>query len=174
MRIGLTRVLANAVGLIFLISALSTFSQEGFGRLFTTNANRVELNYLRQTQRLGKVLPVVVSDEPNTIETVVLPDAISMQGYVKRNDGKKSTIWVNNQAVQENDSLSDVQVGKLSKNSNRVPLRFPANGKHFSLKAGQVYRPADNTVSEQKPYAVQGETTSAGRISDEVPAQGNE
>ncbi len=168
MRVTFIKIFASAMGLSLLISVQYAFCAEEFGRLFTTNANRVELNYLRQTKKLGKTEPVVVRDEPANVKRVVLPDAVSMQGYVKRSDGKKSTIWLNNQAVQENESLSDVQVGKLSKNSNRVPLKLPANGKKFSLKAGQVYNPANNSVSEAKTYAAQGEATSAGRISDDA------
>lgn len=169
-----TKSVVSMISLIFLIGVQYALAAEDFGRLFTTNANRVELNYLRQTQKLSKVVPVAVSDDSSMVAPIALPDAISMQGYVKRSDGKKSTVWVNNQAVQENESLSDVQVGKLPKSGNQVPLKLPANGKNFSLKAGQVYSPADNSVSEAKPYAAQGEATSAGRISDDVPAQSNE
>ena len=148
---------------------------ESFGRLFTTNANRTELNNLRQTQKLSITAPTAVSDEP-TLSAVVLPDAVTMQGYVKRTDGKKSTVWVNNQAVQENESIADVQIGKLSKNGNQVPLKLPANGKNFILKAGQVYNPADNSVSEARPYAVQGDVANSGRISDDATSNvsGNE
>ena len=168
MKINFIKIFASVISLLLLMNMHFTYSAEGFGRLFTTNTNRAELNYLRQTKKLSKIVPGVVSDQPTTIAPVVLPDAISMQGYVKRSDGKKSTIWLNNQAVQENESLSDVRVGKLSKNGNQVPLRLPANGKNFSLKAGQVYNPTDNSVSEAKPYAAQGEATSAGRIGDDA------
>lgn len=174
MKINFIKIFASAITLFLLMSVHSAHSAEGFGRLFTTNTNRAELNYLRQTKKLSKIEPAVVSDQPVTIAPIALPDAISMQGYVKRSDGKKSTIWLNNQAVQENESLSDVRVGKLSKNGNRVPLKLPANGKNFSLKAGQVYNPANNSVSEAKPYAAQGEATSAGRISDDVLTKSNE
>ncbi len=168
MKVNTIQTVVSIISLILQVAVPYAYGAEDFGRLFTTNATRVELNYLRQTQKLIKVLPVAVTDEPSAVAPVVLPGAISMQGYVKRNDGKKSTIWVNNQAVQENESLPDVQVGKLPKNGNRVPLKLPANGKKFNLKAGQVYSPENNNISEAKPYAAQGETTSAGRISDDA------
>lgn len=152
---------------IAIISLQTAIAAENFGRLFTTEATRNELNYLRQTQKLNNAAPVVVNDEPTSAAPIELPDAVSMQGYVKRSDGKKSTIWVNNQAVQEGDKLNDVQIGRLSKNSNKVPLKLPANGKNFSLKAGQVYSPANNSVSESKPYSAQGESTETSTIGEE-------
>lgn len=174
MKMSAVKAMTGMMSLILLLNAQYIFAAENFGRLFTTNANRAELDYVRQTQKLNNVVPVPVSDESSIPSPVVLPDAISMQGYVKRTDGKKSTIWVNNQAVQENESLPDVQVGKLPKNGNQVPLKLPANGKNFSLKAGQVYSPADNSVSEARPYAAQGEVTRTGRIGDDAVTNNNE
>ena len=153
--------------LLLILNIQLATAAESFGRLFTNEATRNELNYLRQTQKLNNAPPIVVNDEPVSATPIELPDAVSMQGYVKRSDGKKSTIWVNNQAVQEGDKLNDVQIGRLSKNSNKVPLKLPANGKNFSLKAGQVYSPASNSVSETKPYAAQGEASESGTINDE-------
>jgi hypothetical protein len=86
-----------------------------------------------------------------------------MQGYVKRNDGKRGTVWINGNAVQENSRTKDVQVGRLPIQSNRVPMRLPANGKRITLKAGQVYDPQTNKVKEIR-RSVQGDV---GRIGDE-------
>ena len=153
--------------LIVILNLHSAIAAESLGRLFTSETTRNELDYLRQTQKLNNAPPVILSDEPSSAIPIELPEAVSMQGYVKRSDGKKSTIWVNNQAVQEGDKLNDVQIGRLSKNSNKVPLKLPANGKNFSLKACQVYSPANNSVSESKPYAAQGESTESGTINGE-------
>ena len=155
------------ISLVF--NAHLTMAADNLGRLFTTPATRNELNFLRQTQKLNNAVPMVESEvSASPPPAIVLPDAVSMQGYVKRSDGKKSTVWVNNQAVQEGEKLNDVQIGRLSKNSNKVPLKLPANGKNFSLKAGQVYSPANNRVSEEKPYSAQGEANDAGTIGDEL------
>lgn len=168
MKITFTQCLMVSASLLLLSHLPATNAAESFGRLFTTTANRSQLNYLRQTQKLNIVAPVVSNDESTPSAPIVLPEAIIMQGYVKRTDGKKSTVWVNNQAVQENDSTADVQIGTLPKNDNQVPLKLPANGKNFSLKAGQMYSPADNSVSEAKPYAVHGEEVNAGVIGDDA------
>jgi hypothetical protein len=141
-----------------------TFAAEPIGRLFTSPAERSNLNYLRQTKKL--IVPVKV-DEPVEAEVaapISLPDAVNLQGYVKRNDGKEGTVWVNNQALQENSSNKDVAVGSLSGQSNRVPIKLSGNGKRLSLKAGQVYDPETNKVREARHHAAQGDS---GTIGDE-------
>lgn len=94
-----------------------------------------------------------------------MPNAINLQGYVKRSDGKDGTVWVNGEALQENSGNHDVQVGDLTKNSNAIPIRIPANGKRISLKAGQVYDPESNRVRKSASYSI---SKSSGTIGDET------
>lgn len=151
--------------LILLMFSQLTIAAEPIGRLFTSPAERSNLDYLRQTKK--KLIAPVAIDAPNDAmeaAPIVLPRAVNLQGYVKRNDGKHGTVWVNNQAMQENSGNKDVQVGRLSENSNRVPIKLSANGKHLNLKAGQVYDPENNSVREARNNAAQGES---GRIGDE-------
>jgi len=145
----------------------SLIAAEPIGRLLTSPVERSNLDYLRQTK---KNLPLKV-EAPTQEESlqpapVVLPDAINMQGYVKRNDGRQGTVWINNSAMQEGSGNKDVQVGRLPTDGNRVPIKLPANGKQLTLKAGQVYDPENNRVREARSHAAQGD---AGRIGDEVP-----
>ncbi|MES2546706.1 MAG: hypothetical protein V4575_03300 [Pseudomonadota bacterium] len=132
------------------------------GRLFSSPAERSTLNYLRQTKKVIVLAPAQEPLQQAEPVPVVLPEAINMQGYVKRSDGKQGTVWINNQAMQENSGNKDVQVGSLPENSNRIPLRLPANGRRLTLKAGQVYDPENNRVREARSYAIQN-----GRIGDE-------
>jgi hypothetical protein len=146
-----------------LIGVSAAVAAEPIGRLFTTPAERSNLDYLRQTK---KNLPVVVNTPNEDIAEaapVALPDAINLQGYVKRSDGKKGTVWVNDKALQENSGNKDVVVGKLPTDGNRVPIKLPANGKQLTLKAGQVYDPENNRVREARSHAAQGDS---GRIGD--------
>jgi hypothetical protein len=141
---------------------------EPMGRLFTSPVERSNLDYLRQTKK-KLVVPVVAESPTDALEAspIVFPEAVNLQGYVKRNDGKDGTVWVNNQALQENSRNKDVLVGKLSESSNRVPIKLSGNGKHLNLKAGQVYDPQTGRVREARNYAAQGEVTSSnGTISD--------
>lgn len=145
------------------ISSQSATAAELMGRLFTSPAERSNLDYLRQTKKNEPLK--VESPVLDTVPTpVVLPDAVNLQGYVKRNDGKQSTVWVNNQALLENSRNKDVTVGRLSDGSNHVPINLSANGKHLNLKAGQVYNPESNSVQEARNHGAQGD---AGRIGNE-------
>ncbi len=136
---------------------------DSLGRLFTSPAERSNLDQLRQTKK--KLIAPTIVDSPIDAEVspVVLPDSVNLQGYVKRNDGKDGTVWVNNQALQENSQNQDVAVGKLSEGSNRVPIKLSGNGKQLNLKAGQVYDPETGRVREARNNAAQGD---AGTIGD--------
>ena len=139
---------------------------EPIGRLFTSTSERSNLDYLRQTKK--KLIAPVTIDAPTEIveapapAPIVLPESVNLQGYVKRNDGKQGTVWVNNQALQENTRNKDVVVGKLSENSNRVPIRLSATGKRLNLKAGQVYDPENNRVREARNHGAQGDSGTIG------------
>lgn len=132
------------------------------GRLFSSPAERSTLNYLRQTKKvmvLNSAQDPVQQAEP---VPVVLPDTINMQGYVKRSDGKQGTVWINNKAMQENSGNKHVQVGNLPANGNQVPLKLPANGRRLTLKAGQMYDPESNRVSEARNHGAQGDSGTIG------------
>ena len=147
-----------------LVCGWSALAAEPMGRLFTSPVERSNLDYLRQTKK--KLIALSVADTPiDAVEAapVALPDAVNLQGYVKRNDGKDGTVWVNNQALQENSRNKEVVVGKLSESSNRVPIKLSGNGKHLNLKAGQVYDPQTGRVREARNNASQGD---AGTIGD--------
>lgn len=151
----------------YCLLSLLLFSQfvlaaEPIGRLFTSPTERSNLNYLRQTKKL--IVPVKVDEPTETLEAVpiALPDAVNLQGYVKRHDGKDGTVWVNNQAMQENSSNKDVAVGSLTEQGNRVPIKLSGNGKQLNLKAGQVYDPETNRVREARHHAAQGDTGTIG------------
>ena len=135
-------------------------TNDNLGRLFTRPNERSKLDYLRQNQKLKIVNPqnepqpdVMTSDIP-----VELPDPITLQGYVKRSDGTKSTLWINNQAVQEDSTVDNVKIGRLNphggskvnQGSDGLDIKIPANGKHIRLKAGQVYEPETNQIKELK------------------------
>lgn len=152
-----------------LVFGQSALAAEPIGRLFTSPAERSNLDLLRQTKK--KLIAPVISEAPiDAVEAapVVLPEAVSLQGYVKRNDGKDGTVWVNNQALQENSRNKDVAVGSLREDSNRVPIKLSGNGKHLNLKAGQMYDPETGRVREARNNAAQGDATSSnGTIGNE-------
>lgn len=149
--------------LLLIVLSQFAFAAEPIGRLFTSPNERSNLDYLRQTK---KNEPLKVDLPTPELEAapmpIALPDAVNLQGYVKRNDGKQSTVWVNNQAMQENSRNKDITVGRLSDGSNRVPIKLSANGKRLNLKAGQVYDPESNRVQEARNHGAQGDSEKIG------------
>ena len=149
--------------MIIFFSQLAT-AAEPMGRLFTSPVERSNLDYLRQTKKNEPLKVEAPTSEAEVAPPaiVVLPDAVNLQGYVKRNDGKQSTVWVNNQAMTENSRNKEVTVGKLSAGSNRVPIKLSTNGKRLNLKAGQVYDPESNRVQEARNHGAQGDSGTIG------------
>ena len=136
---------------------LQAAPDDDFGRLFSRQNERKNLDILRQNQKLKVVtsqdnLQTEIAD----IEPPELPDPIIMQGYVKRSDGS-STIWINNKAVREDSSVDNAQIGRLNPQKNNagassdsLNVKIPASGKNIRLKAGQVYMPETNQIRELK------------------------
>ncbi|MEO8417669.1 MAG: hypothetical protein ABI475_02970 [Methylophilaceae bacterium] len=120
-----------------------TVAADSLDRLFTTPAERASLDYLRQTRKIE-----VLEADKSAEAAPAVPSSISVQGYVKRSDGTKGTVWINQAPVQEGTSSADMEVGKLRRDSNQVQLKLPATGKMLNLKAGQVYVPETDSVSE--------------------------
>ena len=148
--------------LVFTLFSQLAISTEPIGRLFTSPAQRSNLDYLRQTKK--KLIAPVVIDEPSNISEaspIKLPEAVNLQGFVKRNDGKQGTVWVNDEALQENSHNKEVAVGSLRDDSSRVPLKLSGNGKRLNLKAGQVYDPETNRVREARNHGAQGGAVSS-------------
>ena len=151
---GLTIFLLPAFLIGLAAMPLQAVAEDDFGRLFSSQAERKQLDILRQNQKL-----IVVSPQKNTqLEPVAveLPEPLSMQGYVKRSDGS-TTLWINNKAVQENTTQSDVEIGRLNKQKNSTKngadslnVRIPATGKNVRLKPGQVYEPETNRIVESR------------------------
>lgn len=123
-----------------------------FGRLFTTSLARSQLNHLRQTKAksLADVKQEVTEEDISSSVTLAVP--IMMQGYVKRNDGAKSTVWINHQVLLEGAVYNEVHIGKLQKShvsfGQQLNMHIPANGQKLVLKAGQIYDPETKLISE--------------------------
>lgn len=148
--------------LILLLPALAS-GAESFGRLFTTPAERATLDHLRETR---KIESINTEQQPETVieEPPALPPEISVQGYVKRSDGKKGTVWINEKPVQESSTTGEVEVGKLPKNGNQVQIKMPGLGKSLNLKAGQVYNPETDSISEGNVKVTKPDAQESGSI----------
>jgi hypothetical protein len=137
--------------ILFMLCVLpsAVMAADGLGRLFTTPAERASLENLRSISKIPVIDPAIAeSSEESGVAVTAPPSLVSVQGYIKRSDGKEGTVWVNHQPMQESSGNSDVQVGKLRQNGNSVLLKFPATGKSLELKAGQVYDSEAGQVKE--------------------------
>lgn len=156
------------------VTSASAASDDGFGRLFSRANERNNLDILRQNQKLK----VVTSDsaEPSVeAPQMELPAPITLQGYVKRSDGSKSTLWINNQPVQEDSNLDDVKIGRLNKRGGSsqegLDVKIPAIGKNIRLKAGQVYEPETNQIREFQTLEKQLNLEETGVIGDDAQSR---
>lgn len=146
--------------LISMLSAPLQAAPDGnFGRLFSKPNERNSLNVLRQNQKLKTIIAQETEQPEQVAEPakIELPAPVTMQGYVKRSDGT-STLWINNQAMQENSTVDNVKIGQLNQrgyskngaNTEGIDIKIPANGKRVRLKAGQMYEPENNKVYEMQ------------------------
>lgn len=154
---------ANALKMFTTLLIASFFTSvqaapdDDFGRLFSRQNERKNLDIKRQNQKLKVITPQDLQPEPVAdAAPPELPNPITMQGYVKRSDGA-STLWINNQAVQEGSAIDNVQIGRLKGQQNKtgtgsdsLNVKIPANGQQVQLKAGQVYMPETNQIVELK------------------------
>lgn len=128
---------------------------DDLGRLFTTPAQRAQLDAQRRNMR---ALPEKMPEQAIGDAMDSAPAApISVQGYVRRSDGKPGTVWVNQQAMQENKAAGTLIVDE-GKN-RRVEIKLPGTGQSVRLKAGQVYKPESNRIEEYKATAQESPPT---------------
>ncbi len=123
-----------------------SLADPGFGRLFTSPEERATLDDLRKSSK-----ETTLNDNPalpEVKEMANLPQEVSMQGYVKRNDGKKGTVWINNQPVRENSVSEAITVGSIGRNTNAIPLKLEATGQRIKLKAGQRFLTQENRIND--------------------------
>ena len=76
-----------------LVLGAAKAEQPTFGRFFTTPAERTNLDYLRNVSKISsaEIAQEASAEQSDFSEvmTTAAPSEINLQGYVKRNDGKK-------------------------------------------------------------------------------------
>ncbi len=76
-------------------------ADEKIGRLFFTSEQRQHLQHLRKDSQHDPVVTEADADEVKNL-LATLPQH-NTQGYVKRNDGKQITRWVNGKPLQDDE-----------------------------------------------------------------------
>lgn len=163
--------------LISLGAPWSAWAGDPLGRLFFTPAERAVMDILRQNSRLPEK-PISPDGNPAALEeateeAAAPPAPISVQGFVKRSDGK-GTIWLNGQPVMERSAGRQAAVGKLNPKTGRVTVKLPS-GQVVELKAGQTYDPVSGKVLDGvpqpavEPAAITPESSGQG-LPDHAPS----
>jgi hypothetical protein len=124
----------------WLLFCAGTAVSADFGRMFFTPEQRATLDDARK-----KNLRIEIGTESVQPPAAPAPQNLSVNGIVRRSDGK-STVWLNNRAVTE-PRAGDVNVA-TGKNDNRVKLTDPASGRSVELKVGQTVEIVSGTVQE--------------------------
>jgi hypothetical protein len=123
------------ISVLFLVMHTQIAAQE-IGRLFSTPAERVELDRLRSKVKPGEKLPEVAAVKNTPEEAPVVVDRFSVDGFVKRSSGKDTT-WVNQQPQSVKQSSRNIIVQQQLSKPPLVSITLPT-GKRLKLKAGQT------------------------------------
>lgn len=127
--------------LCLLLLSIATLAQAQnpapLGRLFSTPAQRAELDARRSAAGQPAAAPLATPPAP-TPASAALPPPVELNGLVQRSSGR-STVWLNQQAQQEPyNRLAPEQGGTLT-------LRL-SNGQSVLLRPGQRYDPLRRQV----------------------------
>ena len=150
---------ARAAGMLALMLIAGTTCAAELGRMFFTPAQRESLDTARKKNIGGN------SVNESEQSAAPIPQNVSVNGVIKRSDGK-STIWLNNRAVSDKRS-GDINVA-AGKNDGRVRLTLPDGGRGVDLKVGQTVEIPSGTVQEsylRRPAAKPDARSAPGRDS---------
>lgn len=107
---------------------------EPLGRMFFTPAQRVSLDVARK-QRARTTVATEATEEVAATAAPV-PQTITFDGMVRRSDGK-STVWINNRPVNENEQAGGGVVFGRIRPDGGISLQVPQTGRSVELKVGQ-------------------------------------
>ena len=110
---------------ITLMLPLISSAAEPLGRLFFTPEQRATLDNARRQN-----IKIEVETEMPTLEI------ISVNGLIQRSDGL-STVWINNQPLNEKRAPSGIKIISRSSHDARVTLQLPQSSRNVDLKVGQ-------------------------------------
>jgi len=139
--VALLTVLCNGVFVAAITLQSEQLSAQSLGRLFSTPAERAEL----ERRRLRTTRPELVPDEPQFPVPVVElpisfeeePDIIYALGGTVLHGNGSYTVWINNLAVHQQDLPDNIEL--LSPFSQgQIRIRNQQSGESFDVKPGQV------------------------------------
>lgn len=134
-------VISRAIGVFALMLMAGAASAAELDRMFYTPAQRATLDNARKQN----IRAEISSDNEQQTAAAPVPQNVSVNGVIRRSDGK-NTIWLNNRVISEQQKSGvNASVGK---NDNRVRLSMPESGRGVDLKVGQTVEIVSGTVAE--------------------------
>jgi hypothetical protein len=124
------------------LTSIPAPAQERLGRLFFTPAQRASLDVAR-SQRARAAL----STEKPEQEAAPVPQTITYSGVLRRSDGK-TTVWINNQPVNDRESAGAAAIVGRVRPDGSVTLQVPQSGRSVILKPGQSVELLSGAVEE--------------------------
>ncbi len=144
-------LLAAAAALAAGVTPPAVAQDEGMGRLFFTPAQRAQLDNARR-QNVRAPIP---GDQPE--EAQPLPQEVTVNGMIRRNDGR-TTVWVNNKMVAP-EAASGGAV-EVRARGDTVTLSLPQSGRSVDLKIGQSVEALSGQIADvyqrRTPLALEG------------------
>ncbi len=128
-------------------------AQERLGRLFFTPAQRASLDVAR-SQRARAAL----STEKPEQEAAPVPQTITYSGVLRRSDGK-TTVWINNQPVNDQESAGAAAIVGQVRRDGSVMLQVPQSGRSVILKPGQSVELLSGAVEEANSRKLEASKT---------------
>jgi hypothetical protein len=141
----------NRASALIMLTGLSLAANlapaaEPLGRFFFTPAQRAQLDIARSQ----KSRATLASEQTDEAAAQPLPEVLTYRGSVRRSDGK-STVWLNNQTVQDQQPVEGLAVvGRVNANGD-VTLQVPQTNRTIELKPGQSVDIGSGIVEE--PFA---------------------
>ncbi len=129
-----------ALACALMLAAEPAMAAEPLGRLFFTSAQRASLDGAR-SQRSRATL----SSEKE--EAAPVPEIVTYGGMVRRSDGK-TTVWINNRAMHDNERPDGATLVGRVRPDGGVSLQHPQTGRSVDLKPGQSVELLSGTIEE--------------------------
>ena len=126
-----------------------TVATDQFGRLFTTPAQRKQLDELRKKEgsvQISLIEEVIELEEETTDVDEAPVNALTVRGLVYRNDGK-NTAWINdNNTFEGGVSLQYISVGDIK--TDAVQIKVPSANTIVNLNVGQTFDPVAESYKD--------------------------
>ena len=132
-----------ALACALVLAAWPAVAAEPLGRLFFTSAQRASLDTAR-SQRSRATLSAEKNEETTAAP---VPEIVTYGGMVRRSDGK-STIWLNNRAMHDNERPDGATLVGRVKPDGGVTLQVPQTGRSVDLKPGQSIELLSGAIEE--------------------------